>query len=159
PGHVESALALARAAVDAREIATARGALAPFITSPTQRVALLMAEVEEADAHQGRAREWLSRALTAPRDPAGTTDRITADHWMPVSPVTGKLDAFEWKVPVEEIGDERRLLPAHPPVAAEPDTARDVTPPGAEGEPVAPSVATGDGLSEPVAPAATAHPP
>jgi len=161
PGHVESALALARAAVDAREIAQARSALTPFITTPTQRVALLMAEIEETEGHQGPAREWLSRALTAARDPAWTADGIVSDHWMPVSPVTGKLDAFEWKVPVEEIGDERRLLPAHPPapLAAEPEAARDVTPPSAKTEAVAPSVATGDGLSQPSAATAGARPP
>src|SRR5262249_6731915 len=132
PGHVESALALARAALDAREIATARNALASFIATPTQRAGLLMAEIEEADGHQGRAREWLARALPAARDPAWTADGIVSDHWMPVSPVTGRLDAFQWKVPVEEIGDERRLLPAHPPSPTATEAARDVTRQGAE---------------------------
>src|ERR1700689_510511 len=46
PGHLESALALARAAIDAAEFGKAREALAPFTAAPTQRVALLMAEIE-----------------------------------------------------------------------------------------------------------------
>src|SRR5207342_1849599 len=46
PGHLESAVAVARAAIDAVEFARARAALARFIAVPTQRVALLMAEIE-----------------------------------------------------------------------------------------------------------------
>src|SRR5437763_1746152 len=44
PGHLESALAVARAAIDASEFSRAREALTPFIAAPTQRVAMLMAE-------------------------------------------------------------------------------------------------------------------
>ena len=39
PGHIEGALAIARAAIDASEFTKAREALAPFIAAPTQRVA------------------------------------------------------------------------------------------------------------------------
>ena len=49
PGHIEGALAIARAAIDAAEFARAREALAPFIAAPTQRVALLMAEIERTE--------------------------------------------------------------------------------------------------------------
>ncbi|MGZ6195904.1 MAG: heme biosynthesis HemY N-terminal domain-containing protein, partial [Candidatus Binataceae bacterium] len=38
PGHVEGALAIARAALDAREFAAARSALEPLAAEPTQRV-------------------------------------------------------------------------------------------------------------------------
>ncbi|MES1148318.1 MAG: heme biosynthesis HemY N-terminal domain-containing protein, partial [Bradyrhizobium guangdongense] len=41
-GHIEGALAIARAAIDASEFARAREVLAPFVADPTQRVALLM---------------------------------------------------------------------------------------------------------------------
>jgi HemY protein len=41
--------------------------------------------------------------VRAPRDPVWTADGITADEWEPVSPVTGRLDAFEWKVPVSAL--------------------------------------------------------
>src|SRR5712671_6443153 len=59
PGHLESALALARAAIDASEFARAREALAPFIAVPTQRVAMLMAEIERTEhGDSGRARAW-----------------------------------------------------------------------------------------------------
>lgn len=104
PGHIEGALAVARAAVAAREFRIAREALAPFVAQPTQRVALMMADIEEADrADEGRAREWTSRAVIARRDPTWTADGFISDRWMPMSPVSGRLDAFEWKVPLAEI--------------------------------------------------------
>ena len=32
-------------------------------------------------------------------DAAWVADGQISDHWLPFSPVTGRLDAFEWKVP------------------------------------------------------------
>jgi HemY protein len=116
PGQLEGALAVARAALDAREFATARAALAPYISAPTRRVATLMAEIEEADqGDQGRVREWMARAMRASGDPAWTADGAVAEHWLPVSP-NGRLDGFEWKVPLAEIGDARPVIEAEPPV-------------------------------------------
>ena len=111
PEHVEASFAVARAALDAQEFAAVRGALAPLMAAPTRRVAMLMAELEELQhGDEGRAREWMGRALRAPRDPAWTADGFVSDHWMPVSPVTGRLDAFQWRVPVEEIADQSRVI-------------------------------------------------
>ena len=57
PDHAEAALAVARAALDAREFAAARAALEPLAEEPTQRVAMLMAELERARRRRGpRAR-------------------------------------------------------------------------------------------------------
>ncbi len=104
PGNVEGALAIARAAIDAHEFAEARRALAPLAITPTQRVAMLMAELEEAEhGDVGRARQWMARAVRAARDPAWTADGYVSDRWLPVSPVSGRLDAFEWRIPVAEI--------------------------------------------------------
>ena len=65
-----------------------------------------MAEIEQRESgDEGRAREWMARALHAPRDPAWTADGFVSDRWMPVSPVSGRLDAFQWKVPLAELGD------------------------------------------------------
>jgi HemY protein len=52
---------------------------------------------------EGRAREWVARALTAAPDPAWTADGYVSDRWLPVSPMTGRLDAFEWRVPLTGI--------------------------------------------------------
>jgi HemY protein len=104
PAHVESALALARAALDAREFAKARSALAALLAQPSQRVALLMAELEEIEhGDEGRSREWMARALHAARDPAWTADGYVSERWLPVSPVSGRLDVFQWKVPLAEL--------------------------------------------------------
>jgi HemY protein len=100
PGHVEGALAVARAAIDAREFARARLALAPYLDAPTKRVALLMAALEREEGDEGRAREWLARAVHAAPDPAWTADGYVSDRWLPLSPVTGRIDAFEWRVPL-----------------------------------------------------------
>jgi HemY protein len=100
PADAEAALAVARAALDAQEFAAARKALAPYTASPRKRVAALMAELEMAQGDEGRAREWMARALNARRDPAWTADAFVSDHWLPISPVSGRLDAFEWKDPL-----------------------------------------------------------
>ena len=71
-----------------------------------------LADIEEAEnGDQGRVRYYLARAVRAPRDPAWVADGIVSDRWAPVSPVTGRLDAFEWRMPVERLGpviDSRR---------------------------------------------------
>lgn len=106
PSHPEALLAVARAAIDAGEFATAHRALDEAVAiEPTQRVCLLMAELFTREASDyGRAREWMARALRAPRDPVWTADGQASDVWLPASPVTGRLDAFEWKVPLAELG-------------------------------------------------------
>ena len=106
PHDSEGPIALAITAIEAREWDEARSALEPLLEDRlTQRVATLMARIEgEQRGHAGRVREWLARAVNAPRDPAWTADGVVSDRWAPVSPVTGELDAFRWRVPVEEQG-------------------------------------------------------
>ncbi|MCJ2140861.1 heme biosynthesis protein HemY [Methylobacterium sp. E-066] len=98
----ESRLAVAQAALDARDYGRAREALKPLLADrPTVRSSLMMAAIEEAEhgAASGQAREWLSRAARAPRDPVWIADGIASDTWAPVSPITGRLDAFAWREP------------------------------------------------------------
>ena len=116
PGHVESALAVARAALGAQEFAKARAALAPYLEKPTKRIALLMAELERTEKNdEGRAREWLSRAVHAAPDPAWTADGHVSEHWQAASPVTGRLDAFEWRVPLTGMSSAPVIESASPP--------------------------------------------
>ncbi|WP_020177683.1 heme biosynthesis HemY N-terminal domain-containing protein [Methylopila sp. M107] len=100
----EGLIALARAAMAARELSEARNTLGRLMkVRPTARACLLMAELAEIEHDDtGRAREWLGRAARAPRDPAWVADGVSTDAWAPTSPVTGRLDAFVWKTPVEE---------------------------------------------------------
>ena len=101
PGHIEGALAVARAAIDAQEFGKARSELAPYLDRPTKRVCVLMAKLERTERNdEGRAREWMARALNAPPDPQWTADGYVSDRWLPVSPVSGRIDAFEWRVPL-----------------------------------------------------------
>ncbi len=102
---IESPIAVATVAIDAKEWEAARQVLEPLIDGRlTQRVCTLMARIEGGQhGDAGRVREWLARAVNAPRDPSWTADGIVAETWAPVSPVTGQLDAFQWRVPVESM--------------------------------------------------------
>ncbi len=141
PDHIESALALARAAIDARDFAPARRALAPFLAQPTQRVALLMSDLEQADAgDEGRAREWTARAVHAARDPAWTADGLVSERWMPISPVSGRLDAFEWKAPLAEIDAGHSAESAAPPPARAVLEIKPAAEPAPSAAPVSPTV-------------------
>ena len=114
-GHLESRLAVARAALDAHEFAEARASLKPLMSAPTRRVAALMAQLEETETGDiGRARQWMARAVHAALDPAWTADGLVAENWMPVSPATGRLDAFQWRVPVAELTPRGPLLEPPP---------------------------------------------
>jgi len=161
PGHIEGALAVARAAIDAAEFARARAALAPFIERPTQRVAMLMAEIERTEhGDSGRTRAWTLRAVRALHDPVWTADGYVSDRWRPVSPVSGRLDAFQWQTPLAALPsdkaatiesspfEEAMLAPPapHRPAGASespaeptpPPAAQDNAPPGLEAEPAPP---------------------
>jgi HemY protein len=99
---LEGAYALARAAVLARRFDAARQTLQPHLVDlPQARLCALMAEIEDARGDKGRAREWLSRALTAPRDPMWVADGVAVPRWTPVSPVTGEITSCEWKPPYD----------------------------------------------------------
>jgi HemY protein len=108
PGNIEGALAIARAAIDASEFSRARDALTPFIDAPTQRVAMLMAEIERTEhGDSGRARAWTLRAVRALHDPVWTADGYVSATWRPVSPVSGRLDAFRWQTPVAALPSDK----------------------------------------------------
>lgn len=136
PHSLESSIAVANAAIEAADFESARAALKPLLENRlTQRVCTLMARVEgEEHGDKGAVREWLARAVNAPRDPAWTADGVVSEHWAAVSPVTGALDAFRWRVPVENMdktADEivarklEELVALGAPIEVE---AKDVTP-------------------------------
>src|SRR5215813_5542919 len=111
--HVEGKLAVARAAIDASEFGKARDVLAPLLDNPTQRVAMLMAEIERTEyGDSGKARTWTLRAVRARHDPAWTADGYVSDRWRPVSPVTGRIDAFRWVTPVAALPSDRHAIDA-----------------------------------------------
>jgi HemY protein len=169
----ESAFTVADAAIAARDFDRARAALAPLVAAtPTVRACLLMARIEDMEkGSSGRGREWLARAAHAPRDNAWVADGVASDRWAPVSPVSGRIDAFVWTVPPAAIAatgpvyDPAELIaplaePAAspvepvqpivvPPAVIEPDVVAEAAPvPVQQPEPV-PAPA---GPSQPVAP-------
>ncbi|AVX02952.1 heme biosynthesis protein HemY [Maritalea myrionectae] len=126
PDHLESAILLASAAIAAHEWSDARAALQPFTDQrATQKVCTLMAEVEQGDSgDQGKARAWLSRAVTAKPDATWIADGISADEWEPTSPLTGKLDKFTWTTPSRSVAKPTGThKPAQTSAAAEPKKA------------------------------------
>ncbi|WP_156640154.1 heme biosynthesis protein HemY [Bosea sp. PAMC 26642] len=150
PSDPEGVLALASAATHARDFAKARAALKPLLAGGASvRACLLMAELEEAEhGAAGRVREWLARATRAPRDAAWVADGLVSDTWMPVSPISGRLDAFVWTVPpatlrsqgpamddvLADLDDSTPLLegraePMTTPEPAQPESQVAVTPP------------------------------
>lgn len=117
----EARLVLAQAAAEAKEFGRARETLAPLLDDrPTVRVCRMMARIEAAEhgADSGRSREWLARAARAPRDPAWVADGVISERWAPISPATGRLDAFVWKTPPEILA-----APEDEEAAAAPDVA------------------------------------
>lgn len=176
PDDLEGALAVARAAIDASEFERARKVLAPFVAAPTQRVAMLMAEIERTEhSDGGRAREWTMRAVRALHDPVWTADGYVSDHWRPVSPLTGRLDAFQWQMPLAALpADSHTALVVEAdesdpatrdgltalPAAAAPDTPSASTPksPPVAASPAAETAPTATTATEPPAAAAAPSP-
>lgn len=159
PGGLEGAFSHARAAIEARQWQEARNALLPYLKDrPQARICALMAEIEEGEnGDKGRAREWLSRALRAPRDPAWTIDGVIVPRWTPVSPVNGELGACEWRAPLDSLPpppEPEREEEAVPPMLSEPPAL-----PSAEPPPPAKPVAEIAPLPEPVAPPQPVPPP
>jgi HemY protein len=165
----ESSLAVARAALDAGEYGIAREETEAAIRmQPREGAYLLLADIEEAETgDQGKVRQLLSRAVRAPGDPVWVADGYVSARWAPASPVTGRLDAFEWRTPTERLGqlieqDEHPSLqiekpalvaPAEEP-AQEPVDVEEVVP-AAAAAPVEPAPAT---EAEPPAPIAAPPP-
>lgn len=144
--NVESLLVVAEAALDAQEFTKARAkAEAAARMSSSERVYLLLADIEEAETgDQGRIRHWMAQALKAGRDPAWVADGYVSDKWMPLSPITGRLDAFEWKVPFDQLeGPVEEGTPGHAAIALE----------------TLPPVSTTEPQPAPVAPVAASVPP
>jgi HemY protein len=124
PEHVESALALARAALAAKLWGEARrhldkaGALLGADTPPSQRVCQLMAELEESQHEDhAAARGWLARAAANPTpDSAYLCHACGAEtpHWAPLCPRCRGFDTLAWRPP--------GLPPAAPLAASASDT-------------------------------------
>lgn len=129
---VEALLAVAHAALDADEIELAREKATEAVRKePREGAFLLLADIEEAANGSGaRVRHWLQAALRAPRDPAWIADGYVSETWAPVSPVTGRFDAFEWRRPAREL--EGQSIDADEALRALPPSEMDYGPRGSK---------------------------
>ncbi len=136
PEDIEAPLAIANAAIEAQAWEEARLCLQPYLEDrPPARICAMMARIEAGEfGDRGREREWLARAMRAPRDRAWVADGYISDRWRPVSPVTGEVDAFEWKQPVDAIGkvDESFVIEERPEPEPEPEPEVEAAPIPAE---------------------------
>ncbi len=131
--HPESSLAVARAALGAQDFTTARREAEAAIRMDRREGAyLLLADIEEAETgDEGKVRQLLSKAVRAPRDPAWVADGVVSERWAPASPVTGRIDAFEWRPQPERIG---RLIENEEPDGAAPPVLPALSEPEAPSE-------------------------
>ncbi|MFY9641803.1 MAG: heme biosynthesis HemY N-terminal domain-containing protein [Rhodomicrobium sp.] len=118
PASLEGDIAVAVAAIEAKEWDAARTALEPHLASaPSARVCHLMARIEAGqNRDMGRAREWLAKAMRGAPDPAWVApDGTVSPEWRAVSPKSGALGTFEWKTPLAApasiAGDTMAALP------------------------------------------------
>jgi len=157
-------MAVARAALDAQDFGTARREAEAAIRMDRREGAyLLLADIEEAETgDQGKVRQLLSKAVHAPRDPAWVADGVVSERWAPVSPITGKLDAFIWRAPMERLGQliesdaDVAAVPAIPaaPSAVQAEKAIEIVPDGPADKP-APATSNGGEKDMAAAEAAT----
>lgn len=112
PHSPETPVALANAAIEAQEWDEARKVLQPSLEGAlTQRICMLMARIESGErGDAGRVREWLGRSVGAAGDPAWVADGQPSEQWSPISPATGELDVYEWKVPEGQAGRSPGML-------------------------------------------------
>jgi HemY protein len=156
PGHPEALMALAQAQHGASEHAKARKTIEALLKSaPRESAWLLLADIEEAETgNQGRVREWLQRAVKAPRDAAWMADGQTSPRWLPFSPISNRIDAFTWAAPAPLIGSAEAVIDA--------DALGLILQPASEASPVPPvaeapqSVVTANAAAD--APAETSPP-
>jgi HemY protein len=102
PASLEGDIAVAVAAIEAKEWAAARLALEPHLSNtPPARVCRLMARIEAGQNRDlGRAREWLAKAGRGVPDPVWVApDGTVSPEWHAISPASGVLGGFEWRTP------------------------------------------------------------
>jgi HemY protein len=107
PGHVESRLAVATAALEARLWGVARAELEAAVENAdgagaTARVCRSMAALDEAEhGSDGRARDWLMRAASAEPDAAWVCGACgnTAADWQVLCGNCGSFNTFSWRPP------------------------------------------------------------
>lgn len=119
PENVESHLALARAALDARLWGEARNHLSKALSiQPSSRIYRMLADLAQAEhGDAAGARDWLAKAATAPTDPVWSCGNCGAPAatWRSLCGTCGSFDSLQWREPVPPMalppGSELEALP------------------------------------------------
>ena len=98
-GHEEAAILRARIALAARRFRQAANLLAPFIDedTPSRRICLLMADIEDGLERDIEAHGWREKARRAPVEAGWTGGGMRLDEWQAICPVTGRLGGVAWQ--------------------------------------------------------------
>lgn len=123
PDHPESRLLAGELALAAGDLPAARKALAGMETDhPGARVFALLGALAKAEgASETSLRQWLARAIQAPRA-AWTCDScgLTAPRWVCSCPQCGGFDSFHWTwPPAAPVADAQALQAAIAPLLEE----------------------------------------
>jgi HemY protein len=101
--HPESQMLMAELHIAAEDFPAAKRDIAGLVEKdPTMRSMTLMAAIERgAGSDDSVVRGWLTRALTAPRDPQWICDNCQHihSHWGPTCQNCGSFDTLSWKRP------------------------------------------------------------
>jgi HemY protein len=100
------------------------------------------------------------RAVRALHDPVWTADGYVSDRWRPVSPVSGRLDAFVWQMPLAALPSDKSTTIESSPFEEAMLAPRRVGPPKEGEQPAEMAVppAAQDNLPANSAPAAVVEP-
>ena len=99
--HEEAAILRARIALATRRFRQAANLLAPWLDSdtPSRRLCLLMADIEDGLERDIEAHGWREKARRAPSDAGWTGGGMRLDEWQAICPVTGRLGGVAWQAP------------------------------------------------------------
>ena len=108
PGHFESYLAIAEAAIVAKLWGEARAQLKILLdqSDPTRRVCRLMAEIEEGEfGNIDQSRYWLDRVVSAELDEAWLCDNCGSEApvWQACCKNCGDFDTLLWARPLRDV--------------------------------------------------------
>jgi HemY protein len=132
PPATEGRLAAGEAALDAQLWGEARRHLDLALAAgsgdgrPSRRLCLAMARLAEAGSGDlAAARQWLDRAIAAPRAPAYACRRcgVAAERWQPLCPHCGSFDTLGWRFSAAGATTSATLQAAAAPMLPAPDGA------------------------------------
>jgi HemY protein len=104
PSHADSHVLIAQRWFAEKEYSKARKALASLVESrPSAQVCQLMADIEQLEGDEFKARDWLARAALAPRNAEWCCQAChhSVSDWAAVCATCGAFDSIVWLDPAD----------------------------------------------------------